>query len=230
MRLRSKLFYGLPPKELVQLSLTQHNLQDFDEEIASTQSSTETVSSNSTPSSTDPMLSTQLCNAGVYFQELDALPPNDKKELLRHLYRKRNEPDQEQAQDFSQRLSNSYNKAVYKIHFISVILNPPSRRLSSGYSIQMDLEWTVVQCNFTTVKRLPNPKPDYFETFKVIEYPLKGRKALGWSPLPCSSHPIAIPTFSVEFKAPGKVRIMQYYKQLITEQLWFMLHGRDISI
>jgi hypothetical protein len=68
----------------------------------------------------------------------------------------------------------------------------------------MDLEWTAVQCNFTTVEGLPNPKPDYFETYKAIEYPLKGRKALGWSLLPCSSHPIAIPTLCVEFKAPGK--------------------------
>jgi hypothetical protein len=210
MMLRSGLPRGTQPNR--QRPLTQQNLQAHANQTTGhksheTESSDGTSISSSTVSSTDPMLPRHLYRAGVLFEGWGSsasypLPPGDKQEVLRYLQRKQKGLNNEQARDFSQRLHQSFNEEVYKSHFVSVILNPSSRRLSGGYSVQMDLPWTAVKDNFTAVKGFTDPKPDYFEAFDDGEYPPKALDALGWSLLPCPLHPITMPTLCIEFKAP----------------------------
>jgi hypothetical protein len=155
------------------------------------------------PSSTDPMFSTLLKQKGVYFNIREASPPEDWKAVFMDLQKKRNEPDKQQIQELFQRLGYIYNEEIYKVHFATFIFNPPSRKLPDHYSAQMDIEWTRIKDEFDTNKELPNPKPDYFECFSIDQYPKEALNALSWSIKP-SVHPIAIPTFCVEFKGPEK--------------------------
>jgi hypothetical protein len=210
MKLRSGLLSGPPAKpELVQLPLTQQNLRAFDETISgkndsdTVSSDRETASVKSMPSSTDPKFPGMLQECGVYFKYPDVSPPGDMVAVLADLQKKRNSQEQLQAKIFFQRLEHSHNEGAYKFHFISVIFNPSSGGVVDQYSMHMDLEWTAVKPQFAVEKGLPKPKPDYFETFSVFQYPPKVRDALNWCISP-SSHPIAMPTFCVEFKAPGK--------------------------
>jgi hypothetical protein len=67
----------------------------------------------------------------------------------------------------------------------------------------MDLEWTQVAGTPVTIRDLSNPKPDYSETFMLKGYPPVIWDTLGWC-IMLSGHMVAMPTFCVEFKAPGK--------------------------
>lgn len=217
MELRYKRTYSALPEPRIQSPSTQwfpilHDIQSHVHVhgIVEIENDTETnisASSESTATTIDPMLPTQLHHAGVRFRTNDARAPDDMRELLQHLHKERRAFTDEEAQAFPQRLENSSNEEVFKSHFVTVILNPPSRRLVNGYSVQMDLEWTAARNKLPTAEGLQgfqNPKPDYFETFNQMKYPFRALNDLNWSLSPCLLHPIAMPIFCVEFKSPEK--------------------------
>jgi hypothetical protein len=204
MKLRSGQFCGSPPKQLVQLPLTQQNLRAFDKSDGQTASSeSKSVSSQSMPSSTDPVFPLLLFDNGVCFDNRHVLPPHDKNEILKHLQQERRTLDNLQSQDFLRRLQSSINEETYKVHFVHCLFQFSSRKLSNDYSMHMDLEWSKVAGTSVAMQNLSNPKPDYFETFSLYAYPPEARNDLPWYITP-SAHMFAMPTFCVEFKAPGK--------------------------
>jgi hypothetical protein len=111
MKLRSGLFCGSPPEpKLVPPLLTQQNLRALDDETISRTNDSEIASSDSMPSSTDPMFPTLLKQKGVYFNIRDASPPEDWKAVFMDLQKKRNEPDKQQIQELFQPLGYIYNE------------------------------------------------------------------------------------------------------------------------
>jgi hypothetical protein len=189
MKLRSGL--SKPPAKRELVPLTQQNLQAFDGKAISNKGNSEIASFESIPSSVDPMFPTLLQQRGVYFKYPDVCPPNDLDAIRKVLQKKRLERDIQQTQAFFQRLKWTYNEEVYKSHFLNFIFNPPTRTGSDKYSAQMDIEWTRIK-DFDINNELPNPKPDYFESFSIEQYSRNARRALGWYLIP-SAHPITMP-------------------------------------
>lgn len=200
---KAGLLRGSLPKESAQLPLTYQNLGEFKKETESSSVEKTTTSTESTASSADPMLPSYLRRKGVYCEKIDLRHPKNLNKLLGALNKKRIEKDSQQFEDFDRRVFLSYNEEGFKVHFISIILNPPSRKVSNNYSMHMDIEWALIRPNFDIDKELTNLKPDYFEAFHIDLYPIKVQEDLGHFVKP-SIHPFAIPSLCIEFKGPRK--------------------------
>lgn len=198
----TRSLYRSAPEESPHHPLTQGNLQSLDQS-ATTPSTTESSSSQSTMSSTDPRLSSILRRKGVDSELEDVNQPKNLNKLLGMLNKKRSEQDGPQFEEFHRRIALSFNEEVYKVHFISAIFFPAWRNITEKYTMQMDLSWTKTTPNFDKAKELPDLKPDYFEAFHTDSYPQDAIDALDCHIRP-SIHAIAAPTFCVEFKAPYK--------------------------
>jgi hypothetical protein len=204
IKLRSGRKSGPPEKvELVSLPLTQQNLRAFNDKTSTKESSSETASSESIPSSTDPELTSLLHQNGVYFNDSSVLPPYDENKILNYLQQERSTLNNPQSLDFLRRLEFSFNEETYKAHFLHSLFRYPSREVLNEYSLQMDLEWAKAAGTPVTVGDLSNPKPDYFEAFLLGAYPKEVQDTFGWCIQP-SDHEVAMPTLCVEFKGPNK--------------------------